>query len=200
MLIPASLSHTQQADASHIWPQYLCDLSAAPELLLTMSAVLSRPHSLNSFLKWLNVDLSGFFFFFKLVWNCKAELKVSWSGKDILFYLRFRWRYSPFLPPVARRKWNHEFDGRRGQRERERERERWVSDSLSFLSFVPLCVNTDVQPRTQHVNVIFAFQRYLHWSCVYLSGTGEGSSAANTHRQIWINSNFHKRHRSKFFF
>lgn len=132
MLIPASLSHTQQADASHIWPQYLRDLSVAPELRLTMSAVLGGPHSLNSCLKWLHVRFESVCFF-RLVWNCKAQLKVPWSGlphrgkRHIVLFTVFDGGTRPSCPPVARRKWDHEFDGRRGQREM----------SFGLLSFLP---------------------------------------------------------------
>lgn len=80
----------------------------------------------------------------------------------------------PSCPPVARRKWDHEFDGRRGQRE-------MGLGLLSFLPSVPVVFNTDVQPRTQHGNVTFAFQRYLHWSCVYLSLAAEKEARQQTH-------------------
>lgn len=59
---------------------------------LTKSALLFRPHSLNSSLKLLKRESR----------YCNAlvfSLKVSGSvwGKDILFYLRFRCRFPPFL-------------------------------------------------------------------------------------------------------
>lgn len=178
MLIPASLSHTQQADASHIWPQYLRDLSVAPELRLTMSSVLGGPHSLNSCLKWLHVRFECVFLDWfetvKLSWKF-LEVDCRIEGKDILFYLRFSMEVLA-LPARLWPEGSEIMSLTVGA-----DRERWVSDS--WASFPPclLCFNTDVQPRTRHGNVTFAFRRYLHWSCVYLAPAAEKEARQQTH-------------------
>lgn len=85
-------STLQQADAPHAWPQCL---SLALKRCLTVSALLLRPHSLNSFLKWLKrVSVTWILYSFWRSVEVSASEVLLW-GKRILFYLRFCWGSRP---------------------------------------------------------------------------------------------------------
>lgn len=150
-----------------------------------MSAVLGGPHSLNSCLKWLHVRFECVFFLdwfetVKLSWKF-LEVDCRIEGKDILFYLRFSMEVLA-LPARLWPEGSEIMSLTVGA-----DRERWVSDS--WASFPPclLCFNTDVQPRTQHGNVTFAFRRYLHWSCVYLALAAEKEARQQKHTRADLN-------------
>lgn len=142
---PCNTCRTLSLSASRgvfIWPR--SPSAALKRRNLTMSAQSCGPLSLNSFLKWFNIDMAC------LEFSASGELL---RGKDVLFCLRFRRRFAPFLPACGQEEVRS-----RGPVWRSRERERWL---WSLPSLSTCYVNTNVELRIQHANFIFAFQQYL---------------------------------------